>query len=313
MKRMQGNRNMRYYNKLEDIVQNEPTVVTLGKFDGIHRGHQKLLDAVHKEAKSRGLQTALFTFDISPQTMIGISKYRVIMTNDEKRDLAQSFDIEIMIECPFTEELRNMEAEDFVEKILVGRLNAKAIVIGDDFGFGKGRKGTPEFLRDRAGKYGFTVDVIEKEKDGDRDISSTYVREELVLGHIEKANELLGYEFFVKGEVVHGMHIGTGLGFPTINMIPDKEKILPPNGVYATVTDIDGESYRSITNIGTKPTVEGKNLGVETFIYDFEGSLYGKKAYVKLLRFIRPEKKFSSVEELKKQVDRDIEAGRNVI
>ena len=313
MKRMQGNRNMRYYNKLEDIVQNEPTVVTLGKFDGIHRGHQKLLDAVHKEAKSRGLQTALFTFDISPQTMIGISKYRVIMTNDEKRDLAQSFGIDIMVECPFTEELRNMEAEDFVEKILVGRLNAKAIVIGDDFGFGKGRKGTPEFLSKRAGKYGFTVDVIEKEKDGDRDISSTYVREELVLGHIEKANELLGYEFFVKGEVVHGMHIGTGLGFPTINMIPNKEKILPPNGVYATVTDIDGESYRSITNIGIKPTVEGKNLGVETFIYDFEGSLYGKKAYVKLLRFIRPEKKFSSVEELKKQVDRDIEAGRNVI
>lgn len=313
MKRMQGNRNMRYYNKLEDIVQNEPTVVTLGKFDGIHRGHQKLLDAVHKEAKSRGLQTALFTFDISPQTMIGISKYRVIMTNDEKRDLAQSFGIDIMIECPFTEELRNMEAEDFVEKILVGRLNAKAIVIGDDFGFGKGRKGTPEFLKEKAGKYGFTVDVIEKEKDGDRDISSTYVREELVLGHIEKANGLLGYEFFVKGEVVHGMHIGTGLGFPTINMIPDKEKILPPNGVYATVTDIDGESYRSITNIGIKPTVEGKNLGVETFIYDFEGSLYGKKAYVKLLRFIRPEKKFSSVEELKKQVDRDIEAGRNVI
>lgn len=313
MKRMQGNRNMRYYNKLEDIVQNEPTVVTLGKFDGIHRGHQKLLDAVHKEAKSRGLQTALFTFDISPQTMIGISKYRVIMTNDEKRDLAQSFGIDIMVECPFTEELRNMEAEDFVEKILVGRLNAKAIVIGDDFGFGKGRKGTPEFLRKRADKYGFTVDVIEKVKDGDRDISSTYVREELVLGHIEKANELLGYEFFVKGEVVHGMHIGTGLGFPTINMIPDKEKILPPNGVYATVTDIDGESYRSITNIGIKPTVEGKNLGVETFIYDFEGSLYGKKAYVKLLRFIRPEKKFSSVEELKKQVDRDIEAGRNMI
>lgn len=303
---------MRYYNRLEDIVQDKKTVITLGKFDGIHRGHQKLLNEVHRRAREENLQTVLFTFDVSPQTRIGKKDYCVIVTNSEKKEFVEKFGIDIMIECPFTDQVRNMEAEDFVEKILVNRLKAKALVIGDDFGFGKGRKGTPAFLKAMEKKYGYTVDIIEKEKDGDKDISSTYVREELLKGNIEKANGLLGYRFFIAGEIIHGMHIGTGLGFPTINIVPDKEKILPPNGVYATVTEVDGREYNSITNIGVKPTVDGKTLGVETFIYDFDGSLYGKKAYVRLLKFIRQEKKFSSIDELKKQVDKDIEFGRNL-
>ncbi len=303
---------MRYYNKLEDIIQDKRTVITLGKFDGIHRGHQKLLNEVHRRAHEENLQTVLFTFDVSPQTKIGKKDYCVIVTNNEKRELVEKFGIDIMIECPFTDRIRNMEAEDFVEEILVKRLKAKALVIGDDFGFGRERKGTPAFLKAREKKYGYTVDIIEKEKDGDRDISSTYVREELLKGDIEKANELLGYRFFVEGEIIHGMHIGTGLGFPTINIVPDKEKILPPNGVYATATEVDGREYHSITNIGVKPTVDGKTLGVETFIYDFDGSLYGKKAYIRLIKFIRHEKKFSSIDELKKQVDKDIEFGRNL-
>ncbi len=307
-----GTGSMRYYNKLEDIIQEKNTVITLGKFDGIHRGHQKLLNEVHRLSHEKDLQTVLFTFDVSPQTRIGKRDYCVIVTNSEKKELVEKFGIDIMIECPFTDQVRNMEAEAFVEDILVNRLKAKALVIGDDFGFGKGRKGTPEFLKAGEKKYGYTVDIIEKEKDGDRDISSTYVREELIKGDIEKANELLGYRFFVEGEIIHGMHIGTGLGFPTINIVPDKEKILPPNGVYATITEVEGREYHSITNIGVKPTVDGKTLGVETFIYDFEGSLYGKKAYIKLLKFIRNEKKFASIDELKKQVDKDIEFGRNL-
>jgi riboflavin kinase/FMN adenylyltransferase len=295
-----------YYNDLEKIKLNYPSVVTLGKFDGMHIGHQKLISKVDEIAGERNLQAVMFTFDTPPQIKIGKSDHRLIVTKDEKRVLAEKFGIDAFVECPFNEHIRNMSAEDFISGVLVDRLKTKAVVAGTDFKFGKNRQGDARFLKENALRFGLDVYIIEKEKDGDRDISSTYIREELAEGNIEKANRLLGFEYFILGEVVGGMHIGRNLGFPTINMIPQADKLLPPNGVYASLTDVGGVTYRSISNIGVKPTVGGKELGVETFILDFSGDLYGKTAEVKLLKFMRPEKKFSSVEELKKQVDADI-------
>ena len=284
-----------------------PSVVTLGKFDGMHTGHQKLIEKVREIAKERKLQAVMFTFDISPQIKIGKSDYKLIVTRKEKFMLAEKFGIDVLVECPFNEQIRNMSAEDFIKDILIGKINTKAVVAGTDFKFGKNRQGDADYLKKNAAMFGFSVDILEKEKDGGRDISSTFVREELAKGNIEKANKLLGFEYFLIGEVIGGTHIGRNLGFPTINMAPQPDKLLPPNGVYASLTEIDGKTYKSISNIGVKPTVNGKELGAETFIFDFDGNLYGKTAVVKLLDFMRPEKKFDSVEDLKKQVYTDIQ------
>lgn len=298
---------MLYCNDLKTLEQMPPSVVTLGKFDGMHTGHQKLIEKVREIAKERKLQAVMFTFDISPQIKIGKSDYKLIVTRKEKLMLAEKFGIDVLVECPFNEQIRNMSAEDFIKDILIGKINTKAVVAGTDFKFGKNRQGDADYLKKNSAMFGFSVDILEKEKDGGRDISSTFVREELAKGNIEKANKLLGFEYFIIGEVIGGTHIGRNLGFPTINMAPQPDKLLPPNGVYASLTEIDGKTYKSISNIGVKPTVNGKELGAETFIFDFDGNLYGKTAVVKLLDFMRPEKKFDSVEDLKKQVYTDIQ------
>ena len=297
---------MQYFNSLDNLKIDFPSVVTLGKFDGMHLGHQKLIKKVSELAVEYNLKAVMFTFDVSPQIRIGKSDYKLIVTRDEKRLLAERFGMDVLIECPFDDKIRNTAAEDFVNDILIKKINARAVVAGTDFKFGKNRQGDAGFLKSNAERFGISADIIEKEKDGEREISSTYVREELAKGHIQKVNSLLGFEYFILGEVVGGMHIGRNLGFPTINITPEPDKLLPPNGVYASLTEINGTVYDSISNIGVKPTVDGKKLGVETFILDFSGNLYGKTASVKLLEFIRPEIKFASIEELKKQVDIDI-------
>ena len=304
---------MRYYNNLYDVQLKKPSVITLGKFDGIHRGHQKLFRHVKDLAFAQDLERLVFTFDVSPQVKLGKSAYSFLMTNAEKRILSERFGMDVLIECPFTEDIRNMEAEEFVRVVLLDLLQAKAVVIGDDFRFGKRRAGDAALLWELSDKYGFSVDVIPKIKDEEtgREISSTFVKEELALGHMDKVNRLLGYGYFISGEVVAGMHLGRGFGFPTINILPVKGKMLPPNGVYASVTELDGTDFVSITNIGVKPTVDGGSLGIETFILDFDGDLYGKTVSVRLLEFERPEQKFASVEELKTQVMKDIAQRRN--
>ena len=302
---------MLYYNNIDDLKLSKSSVVTLGKFDGMHIGHRKLIKRVEEISSQRNLSSVMFTFDVPPRAKIENNTYKNIFTKDEKRALAEKFGIDVLVECPFGEAIRNMSAEDFVRDILLRRINAKAVVAGTDFRFGKNRQGDADYLLNNADKMGFTADIIEKETDETgRDISSTYVREEVECGHIEKANSLLGFEYFISGEVVSGMHLGRSLGFPTINIVPPQEKLLPPNGVYASLTEIGTLVYASISNIGVKPTVGGKELGVETFVLDFNENLYGMKANVRLLKFMRPEKKFASIEELKKQVDSDIEKRR---
>jgi riboflavin kinase/FMN adenylyltransferase len=162
-------------------------------------------------------------------------------------------------------------------------------------------------LRELSGKYGYEVIIVEKKTYEGRDISSTFVREEIEKGNIEKANLLLGYPYFIKAEVVYGNQLGRTIGIPTMNQIPQPDKLLPPNGVYASRVIIDGTSYKGVTNIGVKPTVSGENvLGVETHVIDFTGDLYGRDLDVELFSYIRPEKKFSSVDSLKRQIESDI-------
>lgn len=291
----------------------EPTVVTIGKFDGRHRGHQKLLGAMKRWRETYGYKTAVFTFDMAPAAYITGTPQKVITTNQERRNHMEKMGIDYLVEYPFTLEVAHLDAEEFLKVILLGKMNAKAVVAGTDCGFGYQRKGNAQLLRRLKDPWGYGLEIIEKEQDTGqhRDISSTYVKEELDRGNMEKANELLGEPYAIHGVVVHGNHVGGPvLGFPTANLIPPPEKYLPPFGVYVSRILVDGNDYGGITNIGKKPTITGENpVGVETFVFGLKEELYGKQIEVQLLNFERPERKFDSLEQLKEQLERDKEYG----
>ena len=294
-----------------DFKITEPTVVTIGKFDGRHRGHQKLLNEMLQLKEMKGYKLAVFTFSTVPGTLVYGTAQTVITTNQERRNNMEKIGVDYLVEYPFTQEVSHMSPQQFVKTILAGKMNAKAIVVGTDCGFGYKRAGYDAHLAELAEENGYELVVVTKEREDSRDISSTYIREELAKGNIEKVNELLGQPYAIHGTVVHGNHIGGAvLGFPTANIIPPPEKLLPPFGVYVSRVSVDGQTYRGITNIGRKPTVEGENpVGVETFIFNLDQDIYGKNIEVQLLNFERPEKKFDSLEDLKKQIDRDKEYG----
>ncbi len=294
-----------------ELLVKGPSAVTLGKFDGIHRGHRKLLGEVLK-AKAEGLLTTVFTFGRPPRTLTEGEVQPVLLTNREKRLHLERLGLDLMVEYPFTEDVCHMEPEAFVEQVLVKGLNAKSVVTGPDFCFGYKRRGNVELLSKLAACYGYKLTVIEKEKDSEnRIISSTLVREELLCGNVERANRLLGYPYTVTGEVVHGNHLGRTFGMPTVNQIPAPEKLLPPNGVYTAAVELDGKTYRGVSNVGYKPTIEGNYpKGVETYIFDFDKDVYGKTLDVQLFHYQRKEQKFTSVEELKGQLAKDAEESR---
>lgn len=298
---------MRYIADTTEFQIEEPTIVTLGKFDGRHRGHQKLLRTMQELKSSLGYPTAIFTFGTPPLSMMSGQPQTVITTNLERRANMEKMGVDYLVEYPFSEETRRMKPEDFVKDILSGRMQAKVIVVGPDCSFGYKGAGDARLLKQLEETLGYRLHVIEKEKDHLRDISSTYIREELEKGNVEKANALLGEPYAVHGEVVHGNHIGTSiLGFPTANLLPPSIKRLPRFGVYVSRVLVDGTYYRGVTNIGRKPTVEGRNpVGVETYIFDMHQDLYGKVIEVQLLAFDRPEQKFSSLEELKQRIEMD--------
>lgn len=300
---------MRTISGTREFQIQEPTAVTIGKFDGRHKGHQKLLRQMLALRQQQGLRTAIFTFDMAPGGVVSGSAPKLITTNQERRNNMEKMGIDYLVEYPFNQEVAHMPAEDFVAKILVGQMKAKAIVAGTDCGFGHQRAGNAKLLADLAPKYGYQAVIIEKEQDDHRDISSTYVREELKVGHMEKANKLLGEPYAIHGTVVHGNHIGSSrLGFPTANIIPPEEKYLPPYGVYVSRVLIDGKYYAGVSNIGRKPTIAGDNpVGVETFVMGFHEDLYGKNIEVQLLNFERPEQKFDGLEELKERIELDKE------
>jgi riboflavin kinase/FMN adenylyltransferase len=301
---------MQYITGTRDFQIQDRTAVTLGKFDGVHRGHQKLLSEVFR-FREKGLKAAVFTFSTTPKTLMSGRLQTMITTNEERRKILESFGVDYLVEFPFNRETASMEPEAFVREVLVTRMHAGAIVTGPDFRFGHNRGGDIYLLRKLAPVYGFTAVTVPKLSDGTRDISSTYVREELAAGHIRKANELLGYAYSISGTVVHGRHLGTTLGFPTVNILPPIQKHLPIFGVYLSETLIDGKLYNSLTNIGRKPTIEGEHpVSVETYIYDLDADLYGKFIEVRMIDFFRPEIKFESLSDLQARVNLDKEQGR---
>ena len=301
---------MQYIHNTFDFKIEEDTVITLGKFDGLHRGHELLMENLLNWREKYRYKAVVFTFDIPPRQQVNGVDTRVLTTNEEKRAIFERSGVDYLIECPFTPEVMCMEPKAFIEW-MVNALHARCFVIGNDFRFGHNRAGDYEVLRQYAVEFGYEVVVLDKIQEDGRDISSTYIREEIGQGHIEKANNLLGYEFFAKSMIIHGKQLGRKIGIPTINMEFPPEKLLPPNGVYVTRVLMDGVWHKGVTNVGCKPTVSDSRLiGVETHILDFSGNVYGKEAEVCFLHYIRPEQKFASIEDLQAQMERDVMTSR---
>lgn len=284
--------------------------MAIGKFDGIHLGHQKLLRCI-LEQKGQGRKAVAFTFDPPPAALFGFSQDKELMTREEKRAAFGEMGIDVLVEFPLTYETAAILPEDFVAGTLVGKLRAAYLAAGTDVSFGDKGKGDAALLHAMAGKYGYEVHIIEKVCYNGKAVSSTGVREAVEQGRMEEAACLLGSPYEIRGTVLHGNRFGRTIGMPTVNLIPPREKLLPPNGVYYSQVELEGRRLAGITNIGYKPTVsEERRMGVETYIYGFGREIYGAGIKVSLLGFKRPEMKFRGTEELKRQMVRDIEEGR---
>lgn len=300
---------MKFFRNTTEIGIEGNSAVTLGKFDGLHRGHQVLTEELFAAGRE-GLNTVVFTFGTHPRAQVDGRPQELLLTNDEKRELLESQGLDVLIEYPFNDTTSHISAEAFVKDILVGQLHAKKIIVGTDFCFGYQRLGNVELLRQMSRSCGYELIVKEKLKTKEGiDISSSYIKELLKLGHMEQVNGLLGYPYSIEAPVIHGNHYGRTFGMPTINQLPAPEKLMPPNGVYVSQTIVDGKKYRSVTNIGVKPTIDGTYpKGAETYIQNFNQDIYGKTVEVQLFSYARPEMKFDSKEHLIAQMQRDNQA-----
>jgi riboflavin kinase/FMN adenylyltransferase len=284
------------------------SAVAIGKFDGVHLGHRMLLEKI-TEQKQNGYQAVVFTFDTSAAAFF-CGEDKELTTKREKRRIFEKMGIDILIEFPLNKETAATEPEDFVSTYLVAQMHAAYICAGTDLSFGRKGAGNYELLQRMASAGGYRVELIDKVRIGGEEVSSTRVRDAVRAGQMEEAAEMLGTPYRISGRVVHGKQLGRTLGMPTANLTPEPDKLMPPNGVYYSRMILGENSYRSISNIGCKPTVSDKQeMGVETYLYDFEGNIYDTDVSVELLAFRRPEMKFENVESLRAQMEKDIEAG----
>lgn len=288
----------------------QETAVAIGKFDGIHIGHRRLLEEILARKKS-GLTACVFTFDPPPAVLFGCSDGKELTTKQEKRLLFGRMGVDILVEFPMNRETAAMAPEVFARDVLAGQLQVRFLAAGTDLSFGAKGAGNAGLLRRMGPELGFEVKTIDKVCMEGEEVSSTLVRREVEEGDMERAQRLLGMPYMIAGEVVRGNQVGRTLGFPTVNVLPGEEKLLPPNGVYFSQVRCGDRVYRAISNVGYKPTVtDRKVMGVESYLYDFEGDMYGKHVEVYLHKFRRPERRFDSLEALRRQLQEDIAAGR---
>ncbi len=302
---------MEIITRLDELNINSKTAIAMGKFDGIHLGHKKLLGKI-LEQKQDGLKACVFTFEPSPEEFFVGHTVRQLFTRNEKRRAFEKLGVDILVEFPLTEVTAATDPEDFVREILCGDLKAVYIAAGSDVSFGDKGRGDQHLLRNLSKELGFELDLIEKVMLDGTEVSSTRVRNEVADGNMAEVKRLLGTEYSISGIVEHGRHIGHTIGVPTVNILPPNNKLLPPFGVYSSIVVIDDKEYAGMTNIGRKPTISEKEaVGVETYIYDFDEDVYGKGLTVRLKEFLRPEMKFDSIEDLKHQIESDLKRAAN--
>lgn len=295
------------FNTLDEIENIEgSTVVALGNFDGVHKGHQELIKRTVKTAETAGFKSAVFTFANHPKNVkSGELVVKNILYFDEKARIIESLGVDYLFNIPFDDQIRSMEAIDFIEKVLIGKFKMKQAYCGFNYRFGHLAKGTPEVLIHEGIERGFGIHVLEPFQIDGNLVSSTFIRNLIAEGNVDQCPKYMGRYYTIGGEVVVGNKIGRTIGFPTSNLIIDESMVTPPNGVYVTQCIYNGVRYPSVTNVGVKPTIGDYQKNVETHIFNFNKELYGKTIRVEFLEKTRDEKKFNSVEELSKQITKD--------
>lgn len=291
---------------MQNITSGERTAVSLGIFDGVHIGHRAVLNSANKS----GLKTAVFTF--LSETVTTKGNKGVIYTDKRKLELLKSLSVEYIFAPKFSD-FKDMPAEDFVKSVLVGVFNAGEVFCGEDFRFGKGAAAGADDLCELCRRYGIKLNVTPPVMYKGQAVSSTRIKNALISGDISSANDMLYEKFGYFEKVIHGNEIGRTLRFPTVNQAIPEKTVLPRFGVYLTEVEVFGKTYRGVSNVGVKPTVGNKEPLIETHILDFSGDLYGESLKVKLIKFLREEKKFASLNELKRQVDFDIQNARREV
>lgn len=298
---------MKIFHSINDFKSTKKTILTLGTFDGVHIGHKKILEKVTQNIENGKYESLVLTFFPHPRMVLQEqSEIKLLNTISEKVDLLEKIGIENLIIHPFDESFSKLTAQDFVKTVLIDKLHIHKIIIGYDHRFGRNRTANIDDLIAFGKQYDFEVEQISVQEIDDVSISSTKIRKALMEGNMTLANEYLGYDYVLTGTIFKGKQLGQTIGFPTANLkIEENYKLIPRNGVYVVKSTIDKKTVFGMMNIGFNPTVAGENLSVEIHYFDFNANLYNKEIKVSLLKYLRPEQKFGSVNLLKEQLKKD--------
>lgn len=306
---------MREITDITTFTTQQPTVLTIGTFDGVHLGHQKIIERVVTTARQEELLATVFTFFPHPRMVVQHDKgLKLIHTLEEKKQLLQQLGVDLLVVQPFNEAFAQLTAEEFVSTILVQHLNVKKVIIGYDHRFGRNRTANIDDMRLFGKKYGFAVEEISVQEVDEVSVSSTKIREALNKGDVTTAEHYLGTPYSLTGRVVHGLKLGRTLGYPTANIqVTEDYKLIPKDGVYAVYSYIDGRKVYGMMSIGKNPTIEGKGASIEVYFFDFNGDLYDQKLTIEFVQYLREEQKFATIDLLKKQLQDDETAARKAI
>ena len=300
---------MHIYHHISELSNLTNTIVTIGTFDGVHLGHQKIIKRLVELKTKQGGEIVLFTFDPHPRKVLFPEQtdLKLITTTKEKCELLKQFGVDNVLVFPFTKEFSQMHAQDYISDIIAKGLKTKTLVIGYDHRFGSNREGNIETLKQLAPVYGFDVEEIPALEINELNISSTRIRKAIDEGDIKTANDFLGYSFFVTGTVIKGKQLGRTIGYPTANIfVEDTDKLIPKIGVYAVNVVLNGTTYKGMLNVGVNPTTDTDNkIKIEVNIFDFDKDIYGETLKVEFVKWIRNEEKFANLDELKQALAND--------
>ena len=300
---------MRIYHHISELSNLTNSIVTIGTFDGVHLGHQKIIKRLVELKKKQGGEIVLFTFAPHPRKVLfpEQSDLKLITTTQEKCELLQQFGVDHVLVYPFTKAFSQMQAQDYISDIIAKGLKTKTLVIGYDHRFGSNREGNIELLKQCSSVYHFNVEEIPAQEINQLNISSTRIRKAIDEGDVKTANEFLGYSFFVTGTVIKGKQLGRTIGYPTANIfIEDTDKLIPKIGVYAVNVILNGITYKGMLNVGTNPTTDADTkIKIEVNIFDFDKDIYGETLKVEFVKWIRNEEKFANLDELKQALAND--------
>ena len=303
---------MKTYSSI-DYTSEQPTVCALGCFDGVHIGHASIIKKAKEIATKSSALCAVWSFSEPPKNFFAKEKTPLLTTKEEKARIMERFGVDVFLSIPFDEHIASMSAEDFFYSILVGSMKAKHLVCGFNYRFGNNGKGDCALLEKLCKENDMHLSVIPPVTENGITISSSEIRNSLSLGDAISAAAYLGRPYSLTAQIINGQHLGRTLGFPTVNQVFGKEKLIPKNGVYVSRIILNETIKYGITNIGVRPTVDGNTLCAETNLFDFSGDLYEKTVTVELLEFMRAEQRFESLDQLKTQVNNDIKTAKEII